>query len=290
MDLSNTDYSSKQLITALDYMLYKALTPILNTSLVEDLVGVIVAWYSGPIGRRKISALEKDEFLSNAFEFLTTPSIDLYKNLMFDRNITLYIIGFYLDHTKEYRSSIHTAIKNNNSRTHYILKILKSKPNTDLYSDINECEFWYNLCQQYKKDLILKFYKYLKTRAKVKDHEDLVQRYIIAVDKAISKYDVSKGTLTSYVNFWLQDTNSKTWRTKEPRPEVFESYDDYIETIKKEDVQGESEQEKLEKLNEIDRVRLIAKAVDPEGIARIHLGISEILNDRERLLLNEEKV
>lgn len=276
MDLSNTDYSSKQLISTLDVLLYNSLSPIFKSPYVVNKLAPIVGWYSGPIGRRRISSLDKDALLTKAFNFFMDPTLESYIELQIDRNITDMIIADFIEDTKDYQTALHASIR---GVSHGVVSALPLQLGYtgDLYSAINNVKYWYTKYISFKKDLILKNYKFLILQAKGEDQEDMLQTLIVAVNKAISKYDSSKGTLTSYINHWLRDAKGKVYKDrKENRYVSIESFDLDISD------EGEgSQEESMMKEEELDRVRLIAKALDPSGVARIHLGITEILTQKE---------
>jgi hypothetical protein len=140
------------------------------------------------------------------------------------------------------------------------------------------------------------------------DLSDLVQNFILGVNKALSKFDSRKGALTSYINNWLRDAQTSsgfehefgvayqfpsTMRRFYQKPihvytsidlhkdEADDQQDEQAYTINKVLVDADTPHTVNEEQDMLHSIRRLCRHADPSGLARLTLGIEEELNKEE---------
>lgn len=102
--------------------------------------------------------------------------------------------------------------------------------------------------------------------------DDLIQDMTIITSKAIDKYDATKGTLTTYIEWWWKAVKSST--LEDLVKESALSLDEHASTLANQ-ASDVSVEEELIKKEDNSRLQELACAVDPIGLGRIFLGIYE---------------
>jgi hypothetical protein len=93
----------------------------------------------------------------------------------------------------------------------------------NLYGLIGNLTSLLELSQQFKEQLIAKYYKFIWTQVKKTicdtsrhfDSNCLMQNYIAAALKALDRYDSSKGALTSYIRYWILNSQQSAEESPE---------------------------------------------------------------------------
>lgn len=312
-------YSSNQLISVLDDLIYKAIySIILHTNFLDELFGVLLCWYSGA-HRRKISSLSKDVVLFLLFRFLYESEVDrkfhILKSARLERNILFYFISLFLETGKQYRPLSVKCVQVKLTKRFSMRWKMSLIEDTlfchgNLFAAYNQVDFWYKESIEFKHQIMEKYMRHAVMQAnryhkmnKRSDLDDIIQNYLLAVSKAIDKFDSKKGTLTSYINQWLLNAQSysdsgheygiaysipvsikkiKALSKKNNTVNISASLQD--ESVKKEVEivsSGFTPEEEVEQKSEVSRIRLLAKYADPKGLGRIKLGIEEVLSAKE---------
>ena len=102
------NYSTYQLLTILDDLLYRAVYEVIRSSTYMDYVfATILTWYYGE-GRRKISPLKKDRLVTLIFVFLYADSpeekLRVLRKMEIERNILADACRIFIRRSKVYRS------------------------------------------------------------------------------------------------------------------------------------------------------------------------------------------
>lgn len=181
---------SIQLSTILDNLLYNSLYPILfktnNINLfISDLLSQLYDDH-----RRKFSGIGNKKKVDNLLSiFLLTDNINLkikiLKKLGLDRSILTQCIDYFL-----------------NTSDNETLK--------------DFCNVYYKEYLNFKSMIVEKYIRlaYLEASKSVKgcglsiDQEELFKNLLLAVCKAIDKYNPDKGALTSYIQWWFKDAKT----------------------------------------------------------------------------------
>ena len=284
------NYTSFQYAEVQDNLLYTAVEPlILYTNVCSSWVPRILAWYSNVSNSRKISSLDREELQTKLCLFLLVPPaerLDLLKRMRLERNLISLIIDDFLELTKDYRALEEQACCVTKAERPIVLNQLREQgarvgiDGADLYAVYQHVKVWYELYLEFRSYLIEKFTRYAISKARenyVKvNHalklDDIIQHYMLALGKAIDKCDTEEGPLASYVGQWFLAARNTV--KKEIGNLNTESYDDLAESEFDFGVHPDVEQH-VERMQTIERVRLLAQVADPFGIGRLSLEIEE---------------
>lgn len=264
-----TNYSSNQYIQVLDTCLYKAIEPILYCSdYVDGYIGSLMFWYMKET-HKNITPLTKEDFAVVCFAFLQSTNAEdklkcLYR-LRLDRSLLINCVQEFLNTTD--KSTFYVG--NPNLKTRVTTK-------RDIEPCYAESLFWHNLSIEFKNQIKEKYTRLVIMEAKGQyvqsnhrlDLDDLCQEYLLYLDKAICKYDVTKGTLTSYIQTWTNKVKNLIWIRLN---NVEYSYDSIIETT---DIKSEENIES--QICSVDynlKTEALIASVDPQGLGRALLGL-----------------
>lgn len=301
------NYTSYQLLSVLDKLIWKAMWPILNTTNYFDRVlATVVAW-SATNPRRKVSSLPRERFNTYAMAYLASDDpklkMRILRRMRLERNIPLFVINRFMSLTKE-----HGVEKPKPE----LVNALSVTDHTNLWFAVRECDYWWKHAIEFKGMILEKymrfvmmeaqlFYKQQKTNNPTLnfDLDDIAQNFILAVNKAVDKCDAQQGTLTSYIQNWIKDAKgnpqlrgeygiaytipasqrrsmAKAEQPKAVNIAVSIESDELSALASDSDVAGDYERRRT-----VNHVRLLAKRADPSGISRMFLGIGEILSTEE---------
>jgi len=276
----NKNYTSSQIIGTLDLCLLSALKAIDECShFLENALLEILTSFAKP-SRRRVSSLSKESLYANILIFLTLDDYDERKKqlqvIKFDRDVQRKIIHDFLKLVEQYEDNYSIKYDVAKSRKLYAIEQAVAARHSDILLSVREANRWFELATGFKQAIMEKYMR-LTVNSSVSFHnkwkhiplDDLFQNFLVALSRAIDKYDSDKGTLTSYITVWHHDAQ----RIKSHHTESHVSLDTISENP---DYVVEDTDDSEEKL-----IRLLAKYADPEGIARISLCIPEILTPEE---------
>lgn len=311
------NYSSAQLLTTLDTLLLYAIKPLLRkTKFVDRQLAIICGWYTNA-ARRKIASLESKElFITLVSAFLLSTDykerVELFQKLKLERSLTFWILHrwvFLMADFEKAASSLDFNRMHEIERQAYLIDLQGS------WQTLRQVQYWadkalgfkHAIMEKYMRLVMLESQAYYAHHKRINPHinvnlDDVAQNFVLAVSKAIDKCDVTKGTLTSYIQMWLKDARN----TVHFRHDYGFSYS--IPTNKRRDIatgksslnnimldlnsiEAQSVPTDTDIEHEIDRkknvnlVRKLAKQVDPTGLGRLSLHITETLSDKELQLL-----
>lgn len=302
------NYSSSQYLQVWELMIYKALEPIIQCSNIPDIILADTLSFLAEDARRKLSTADRADAITVFFLFLTGPSekrIEYLKTLRLEKVILRHVINTFLTKTENYQALLTEYAKTNNKDTWLTLSQIETSIGynkaTDLFSAINTVRFWYKQSNIFKTQILEKYTRLILMTAQMHykccnsnlDLDDIVQTFSVFASRALDKFDPDKGSLTSYVQQWLHHAKGvvSTQETgvaflipsekKMSQPyysmpldceEVLSIPDDSVENL-------------LESSSERQRIQKLAKLVDPLGLGRLALGISEYFSSAELLEL-----
>jgi hypothetical protein len=297
------NYTSSQLLSVLDSLIFYALDAIIDhTSWLDLVVGNVLVWY-GDNRKRKLSPLPKHQVLERCFLFVTTPSKEHKKELIrvmeLERSLwfnacRLFTEGAGEALSREMPDRLRIAYMENHDG--------------DLYVAVRDCLYWIQVAQEMKRRIMEKYMRFTVTMANAYmkgantriDLDDLIQNFVLAVSKAIDKCSANQGTLTSYIQQWIRSAQSSSSSSHEygvaysVPPAIRKQFTDNRrvpnialpldcdEAITK---ATPGPEELCENEDEIQKIRLLAKHADPSGLARLYHGIQETLDAEELSLL-----
>lgn len=296
------NFTSSQIATTLDDLIFRAISPLITqTVYVDRVLASLLSWLGAP-KRRYISHLPKATLIRYIIIFLASTDqkerVDLYQKMRFERGLHFSILNHFLVVSEGYMKNVVTDLKSP------LCKKLVSNTNSivtqlgvtgDLWVVHQEASAWFKYAVEFRNLVIEKYMRhavnhavFIYQRFNYMDKDDLIQNLLLSVNRAINKYDSSKGTLTTYINLWFKDTRkvSVDYNKCVHSPKHV-SYDELMEYQQHDDLEfishlnAEVIEEKDEDNTDVTFVRHMAKYADPHGFARLELGIGEILNEIE---------
>lgn len=311
------NYSTAQLLTTLDILLYNAIDPIIeHTTLVDSVVANILPWAYFE-GRRKISPLRRKRVITLLSFYLISgdhrQKRRILRRLALERNLLIDIVRLFIARTDPYVALVDQSIHATelgklriSTKQCEIQNSLGHRGTADLYVMNRECRIWLSHALQFKNQIQEKYTRhalmlansYLKSTNSQIDLDDLIQNFLVAINKAIDKCSANHGTLTSYINQWVRNaTNSGrvtheygiAYRipaaekqkfangTNRNSPNISVSLDE----LNIDALSTAGPESHIMRLTEIQRLRLLARYADPYGVGRRILGIEEILTEQE---------
>lgn len=316
-------YSSNQLMNVLDDILGYGLRVLIeNTNFIDMMSMSCLTWYSGN-SRRKISSLPKPKvmyYLALYPVLNQRQKIKILTRLRLERNIRFFLLETFLTKAEEYVKLEVEACKTKDLMKKSVLlermHVLQSGTGVQgsMSAVYHQVKFWHQLAVKFRNQIMEKYMRHTVMRAnafynsspELKDLQDVIQNFQFALSKAIHKFDQRKGTLTSYVNFWLRNAQNPTGGltheygiaytipasvkrghasgTSTHPVNIFATIDDDASALEV-PCDTLNPEQSIERDSEINRVRKLAKIADPVGCARLRLGIEEVLSPDEIKLL-----
>lgn len=258
---------------------------ILYTNFLDEELDYLVLWVF--LNKRtKISSLNREQQLRNSFSLTLTDKKNLkfkfLKNLELDKNVLVEFIKKFLRETASYKKEFEYLLKEDFTNENLLETVEKNIgcSRDNLYAIIRECETNIKYYEKIKEMIFGKYLKLCKTQSMVKQNnnyildEDDFQGILLAVHKAIDKYNSKKGTLTSYIKLWIKhQKSSKKRKLKEEQKSEF-MLDDNL------DLETETGiEENIVRKEKISIINNICKTGDKYGIGRLSLNISEVLDN-----------
>jgi hypothetical protein len=238
---------------------------------------------------------------------LTLPQqkIKILSRMRLERNILFFIATKFIAATKSLEA------KRPNQK---IINAFSVSQPSRLYFASRDCQFWYEQASDFKGQIMEKYMRmamveaqmFYKQQRQDNPHlkfelDELGQNFMLAVSKAVDKCDAQRGTLTTYVQNWIKDAKGnsslrgeygiaytipaaqrRSMAAKSDGKPHSVNISVSIDSKDLEHLTSDSNvEQEVERTRQIQRVRLLAKRVDPTGIGRLYLGIEEIFDDQE---------
>jgi hypothetical protein len=284
------DYTSNQLLLVLDKCIFNACLPILkHTKFFDDYLAKLMVQIFWCKDRHKICAIDKQLLIKKTLLVLSGKKRSVnFRGLKIERSYLLAACKDFLNQTSQYADWVAADINDYSPENARNLSNLRKRVfdngTQDLWTTIATVQYWFDVSQDYKRFLIGKYLRLAIKRVNALyskfpqiDRHDLFQNLVMAIDKAISKCDARKGTLTTYINHWMRD--AQNWRNSHTQKFNHVSLEGMVENMEQTDVLNSSLEKHFhqeEVHDRIDWVRRCAKYADPEGWGRVELGIQEI--------------
>lgn len=217
----------EQIEYVLDSLLQKALEPILRTTyFIEDVLGEMMHLIIDN-RRRKISSFEhNDELAANVFSLIVTDDLELkitlLKKMQLERTILFYILDRFHDMTRTYQETMPRVLRGKptasyleavaqNQATQRQFRFKKTKE--PFFYAVRESAVWKTQAYMFRAMIMEKYVRFIynvarryKKATKLDINlNDLAKDLMLSAFKAIDKYRSEKGTLTSFLRWWLKD-------------------------------------------------------------------------------------
>lgn len=281
------NWTSAQYSEVLDRLLYESIDPIIRSSnYVDQWIAAILSWYACD-ARRKISNVGRNKLLTLMMVFITSKDpetkILILRIMRLERNLLSGIVTNWRTFTSDYRRLSDSLFDDKSKKVALYLKQVEVSvlATGSIYGVISTVDFWFNHYTHFKDQLLEKYTRLALIKSKefyvqtghVLDLDDIIQIFMVSTSKAIDKYDVQKGSLTSYIQTWFKDARTKCRNMITNTVSLEEMFENANV-----DIADDSDfVQDICKSQEIERVRVLAKRVDPFGLGRIKLGIEETI-------------
>lgn len=321
------NYTSGQLFDVLDKMLYRAVGPLItNTRYVDRILSIVLAWYAQN-HRRRISSLSKKRLAAYILAFLSESDpkrrVLLFRKMRLERNITFFLVTHWLQIIEPWMKLHVSACKGDAPRSaerELLVQCCVISP-SQLWGTICQARYWLAKAIEFKDMMIEKYMRLVMMDAVTHytiqreknpqlqlDLGELAQNFLLAVIKAIDKFDANQGTLTANVHNWLKNArisqqfrgeyglaytipHSKKTSIARASDKLTRNISVSIDSPEAQAVEDDRDIEgSLARRQELAQVREVAKASDPLGVGRLLLGIPEVLTEYELQQLHAAKV
>lgn len=278
------NYSSAQYAEVMDVLLMRAIEPMARqTRVLDQLLPGVAAWASHNPSRKISSVLDKHELLHLLCLYPLAPARSkarMLTNMRLERSILAYALDLFLGacdslpghwpdmHPPELAVAVGWRLSGDDQRDC-----------TSLWALWSEVRYWYDLYLDFRGQVAEKFTRLALMRARetamILDHpslDDVIQQYLMAIQRALDKFDPALGSLASYIGQWFLDARTTCRRDLgAPTVSLDQLMDDGLELG---GVSADVMTTIITK-QEIERVRQIARVVDPIGFGRLALELDE---------------
>lgn len=216
--------SGNQIEALLDYFLYSAISPLLQTIWFKNELALVINHMLRDL-KFKISRINRNvaqSHILNAISALSKEEIlSQLKQASLDRNIFRDILDEFLYKTKILMKDEETFFSSLNSLSYDSksaeeISLLEEEfglSRSFLVRISKEVKFWFDRYLEFRHLIIGKYlrfaYKYAKITKLNRPNADLqcfFKSLILAIGTALNKYTADKGTLTSYIQLWFKST------------------------------------------------------------------------------------
>jgi len=200
--------SDSDIKTLLDYFLMESLSPLYNTLFFKNRIGYFIR-KQYLLGKNKISGSSKESFTNGILSIVNSFDISSINqqilDLSIDKEYLQEIVYDFLDST----SYAEDSVINDTPLAVTDLEDI----NIDILINIRQrVAYWFNLYLELKHKIMARYYQYAHSFVVYYasmcnnniSNECLFDNLIIAIDKALNKYDTSKGALISYIRLWFK--------------------------------------------------------------------------------------
>lgn len=227
-DIDASNLTGGQVQEALDFLIYKALEPLIRFSTVFDVQLVHLVGVAATNKKRKISALPREDFITKLCNALATTNVDRKMEYIatakIERSFVLTFLTQFLEQTSDYVDLYTQYLACSEHRERHVLDrkldVLESSSGFSrehLFPAINSCQHYVDLAYEFRNKIVVQYIKhsfkqahaFCKLKGRNFDFQDVHQSLMAAITKALDKYDSSKGALTSYINWWV--LNAQTY-------------------------------------------------------------------------------
>lgn len=328
-DVDVSNLTGGQVQEVLDHLMYRAVEPIVLHSTVFDAQVAHLLSVAATNKKRKLSALPREEFLNKAcFALLCDDREAKYEAIRtskIERGFVYNFVVEFLKHVGDYAKLYEQYLIRPDRHLDMRLRAIENGvgfPREHLLPAINTCtryldktyEFRNVVMNNYLRHAYKQAMAFCSQRGENFDFWDVYQNLVVAVAKAIGKYDSASGALTSYVNYWL--LNAQTYASAEHGHEYGIAYSIPQSTRKSmaqnsgsvadvnfsvsldellaEDLtlgdlltDGKTVDGSKQDEQENEKMLMLIKKADRDGLARLYLDISEVFTVNELRRMDE---
>lgn len=281
------NHTSAQYVEVMDFLLYSAIEPVAtHTTMYTDWLPQILAWYNTS-SSRKISSVDKQQLQTLICMYALAPPdkrMLVIRRLRMERKLLALVIDEFLKLTAGYRYLVERCVTHPQERPALLAEAQRIERSVgmesgDLYACVQHVHVWYSYYIEFRSYLVEKFTRHALMKAKETyvvlghqlDLDDIIQHYLMAIGKAIDKFDVGLGSLASYVGQWFLNARTVCRKELGSQHESLDALSDQgFDCVGSDDVF-----DNVSRGQSIARVQLLAKIADPIGLARLFLGIDE---------------
>lgn len=293
------NYTSLQYLQTLDYFIWEALRPI-----AAECPDLFYNYFAKVVVRQTLKPSSK--FTSNdrlklplqLFNSLVEPdqtkSFELTKSMFINRGILFGFISFFLRSLRLYSELQYNTKVSLITRRTLIARIENSvglRKNGMLYPAMQQVDYWDAKARTWKGFIVEKYTRMALNQAQrtYKDFNhsvnlnDVVQVYLMVVNRAIDRCDSRQGVLTTFIQNWFKSARGEVAVMAEGQQDS--SFDALIEEY------GDSVHDFIGvTLPNMDRelyehIAYVSYVTDRVGIVRTSLGIPQYVARADRELL-----
>lgn len=291
------NYTSSQYLKTLDFFLWKALTPIIEScpSLFSNYVSKIVAQQS--VRNSKMTSDEKANLPLAFINYLVAPTdqrIELAKKMYLNRGILFAFLALFLEITGKYRILAETPAPKTARKVsdrllymHNVEQQVGLQSGRNLYSIVLEVFHWTEEATNFKNVIIEKYTRMTLNnarRAYVDCQQqvplgDIIGIFMLTLSKAIDRCDSRHGVLTTFIQNWFRGARSSVMDSVREE-HTLTSYEARVEQAG-DSLDDLGSVEPDTSLEAVQALAYVAKRADPRGCIRASLGIPELLSNRK---------
>ncbi len=216
--------SSAQIAGTLDELLMRAMAPLIDHTMFIEWFFADVLPYAVYNSRRKLSNVPTQKFhdmmLSVIVAVPKTEKLATLRKMRMERTIYFMALKAFHDLATAYLSAMEQGLTAEGDERVACVKKMRDietqvgyTSKVSFYSVIKQTLFWQDQAVDFRNMIIEKFVRlaygeaakaYAATNMTI-DKGDLFRDLILAISRAIDKYDSQRGTLTQYVRWWILD-------------------------------------------------------------------------------------
>lgn len=291
-DIDASNLTGGQIQEALDFLIYKALEPLVRFSTVFDVQLAHLLGIAATNKKRKISALERQDFITRLCNALVTTNVDrkfeYISTAKIERSFVLTFLTQFLAQTSDYVDLYTQYLSCASHKDRQVLdrKLTVIERSTGfsrdhLFPACNTCKHYVDLAYEFRNKIVVQYLKhgykqahaFCKLKGKNFDFQDVYQSLMAAITKALDKYDSSKGALTSYINWWI--LNAQTYAGASYGHEYGIAYT--IPQLHRKNVQGKEAAE----VNFSVSLESVVRDSDADGVELVDLLVGSEGTDKE---------
>lgn len=296
----SNNYTSSQYLKTLDFFIWNALTPIIEScpSLFLNYVAKIVAQQS--VRNTKMTSDDKANLpLAFVNLLLSEDKPAAAQNLYLNRGILFAFLSLFESLTVTYKRLSETPAPEDliktikrQAYTRRVEEGLGLVPKANLYGVILEVRYWTSKAVAFKNVIVEKYTRMALNNARrtyvdcqmQEPLGDIIGVFMLTLWKAIDRCDSRHGVLTTFIQNWFRGARSQVLEGIEQK-HLNTSYEDKLESL------GDASHEELgfepedTTYEAMQTLAFVAKKIDPRGCVRASLGIPELVTPRHRQLL-----
>lgn len=292
--------TSLQYLQTLDLFLWNALAPIHSEcpSFFNNFVSKIVVNQTLKAST-KFTSDDRLKLPMLLFNMLTSSDIkkahEHVKNMHINRGLLFGMLTLFNKIVSDYED-LHSPLNDLNpivrkTRMYNIEQAIGFSGTIPLYSVIKQVRYWHEKARWWKEIIMEKYTRmaimhaqlaYVEYNHSVK-LDDVIQIYLMTVNRAIDRCDSRQGVLTTFITNWFKSARSEVavlakGQVDQSVEALTEEYGDAVS-----DIIGFALP--VERNETTQHIAYVSKQVDKFGYIRAWLGIPEYVNAKDRSLL-----